>query len=71
MIPIRQTPPIFKKSHDKLLYKEFESTPCLACFLRDGEDRLTGNNYLMVWININQLKPFLYTAKIRNKRKIK
>jgi len=32
---------------------------------------LSGNNYLIIWININQLKPFLYTSKIRNKTKIK
>jgi len=23
----------------------------------------------MIWININQLKPFLYTSQIRNKKK--
>jgi len=63
-------PPVIQTSHDKLPQKEFEATPPSACFL-EREDWLSGNNYLMIWININQLKPFLYTSKIRNKTKIK
>lgn len=63
MIPIRQNPSILHKSPDKLTQEELESTPCLACFLKDGEDRLSGNNYLIIWINIIQLKPFCTRPK--------
>jgi len=46
-----------------------------ACGALDGQRNWdvesSGNNYLMPWININQLKPFSYTVKIGNKKKIK